>query len=144
MKSYCTLCYQIFYYFFTRLFKFFFPLSFILPDIFSHFNFFFLYSPSLLRSLPLFSVLSLFSIARKKEIAWVEHSVAWGWRRGADLGLGVLGVAWVWFCKFGFADTGLVVEPWVCVDLGVVRGGWWVWDGFDGFWLEMCLMGLIL
>ena len=56
MKSYCTLCNQIFYYFFTRLFKlFFFPLFFILPDIFSLFNFF-------SSALPLFSVLSLRSL----------------------------------------------------------------------------------
>ena len=32
---------------------------------------------------------------RLTEITWVEHNVAWGWRRGADLGLGMLGMAWV-------------------------------------------------
>jgi hypothetical protein len=75
MKSYYTLFNRIVYYFLPAYlsFFFFFPLSFILPDIFSLFNFF----PS---ALPLFSVLSLcspFSIARKKEITWVEHGMAW-------------------------------------------------------------------
>ena len=99
-------------------FLFFLCLSFC--PIFSLFNFFFLCSPSLLRSLTLFSVLSLFSIARKKEITWVEHGVAWGWRRGADLGLGVLGVTWVDGLS---ADLGLGVlgVAWVD-DLGADLG----------------------
>ena len=92
MKSYCTLFSRILYYFFTRLFKlfFFFFLCLSFCPIFSLSSIFFFSS-----ALPFFSVLSLFSIARKKEIAWVEHGVAWGWQRGANLGLGVLGVAWV-------------------------------------------------
>jgi hypothetical protein len=79
------------YYFlpaYLSLFFFFLCLSFC--PIFSLSSiFFFLCSPSLLRSLP------LFSIARKKEIAWVEHGVAWVDGLGVDLGLGVLSVAWV-------------------------------------------------
>ena len=78
VKSYCTLFSQVSLLFLTAyLSLFFFFLSLSFARFFSLSSIFFLCSPSLLRSLPLFSILSLFSIARKKEITWVEHGVAW-------------------------------------------------------------------
>ena len=86
---------------FISLFKlfFFFFLCLSFCPIFSLCSFFFpllFLSSSLLRSLPLFSVLSLFSIARKKEITWVEHGVVW-----------IDGEApiWAWVCSAWFGLT---------------------------------------
>ena len=106
MKSYSILFSRIIYYFFTRPFFFFF--FFILPDIFSIFKFFFfLCSPSLLRSLPLFSVLSLFSIARKKEIAWVEHGVVVSFARRGFARVIFFFIGCFGFSGCGFARRGL-------------------------------------
>ena len=88
MKSYCTLFSRFVYYFLPAYLSFFF--FFFLPDfffsLFHFFSFSSLCSPSVLRSLP------LFSIARKKEIAWVCSAWAWVDGFGANLGVGLLGV----------------------------------------------------
>ena len=68
MKSYYTLFSRIVYYFLPAYLSSFFFFSFVF-----HFAWYFLSSIFF----PLLSLCSPFSIAKKKEIAWVEHGVAW-------------------------------------------------------------------
>ena len=131
MKSYCTLCNWIFYYFWVRLFK----LSFFLfrsfcPKFSLSFNFF-------SSALPIFSGLSLFSIARKKEsdlgrtrsgLGLTERRRSklgcarrGGWRLDLGLGLPIRpGFAEI---HLGFANLGvdLPISAWVSLISA------WVW-----------------
>ena len=96
MKNYYTLCNRFFYYFFTRLFKFFFPLSFILPDIFSLFNFFFLllslsspFSPSFLCPLSI-----LHSKKEKNSLGRTRRGLGLTERCRSKLGCARRGLGW--------------------------------------------------